>query len=149
MPRLESTGVLWVLIHSNAALIFITTILLKLIFPTCWVEGNLHGCFQSGFQSSIPFHVYFDSAVHIFPTSEKNHAFFIWKSSYTQFDTCRRFYPPIYAEWLPLNRGKVIITEAILAIYTEVKFYPKVKSQTGLSSLRVSCKRALSNYCVS
>ena len=29
--------------------------------------------------------------------------------------------------------------------FTEVKFYPKVKSQTGLSSLRVSCKRAL-NY---
>ena len=28
--------------------------------------------------------------------------------------------------------------------YTEVKFYPEVKSQTGLSSLRVSCKRALS-----
>ena len=27
--------------------------------------------------------------------------------------------------------------------YTEVKFYPEVKSQTGLSSLRVSCKRAL------
>ena len=28
--------------------------------------------------------------------------------------------------------------------HTKVKFYPKVKSQTGLSSLRVSCKRALS-----
>ena len=27
--------------------------------------------------------------------------------------------------------------------YIEVKFYPEVKSQTGLSSLRVSCKRAL------
>ena len=26
--------------------------------------------------------------------------------------------------------------------HTEVKFYPEVKSQTGLSSLRVSCKRA-------
>ena len=26
---------------------------------------------------------------------------------------------------------------------TEVKSYPEVKSQTGLSSLRVSCKRAL------
>ena len=25
--------------------------------------------------------------------------------------------------------------------HTEVKFYPEVKSQTGLSSLRVSCKR--------
>ena len=29
--------------------------------------------------------------------------------------------------------------------HTEVKFYPEVKSQTGLSSLRVLCKRALSN----
>ena len=28
--------------------------------------------------------------------------------------------------------------------YTEVKFHPEVKSQTGLSSLWVSCKRALS-----
>ena len=27
--------------------------------------------------------------------------------------------------------------------HTEGKFYPEVKSQTGLSSLRVSCKRAL------
>ena len=27
--------------------------------------------------------------------------------------------------------------------YTEVKFYPEVKSQAGLSSLRVSLKRAL------
>ena len=27
--------------------------------------------------------------------------------------------------------------------HTEVKFYPEVKSQTGLSSLPVSCKRAL------
>ena len=26
--------------------------------------------------------------------------------------------------------------------HTEVKFYPEVKSQTGLSSLRMSCKRA-------
>ena len=27
--------------------------------------------------------------------------------------------------------------------YTEVKFYPEVKSQTGLSLFLVSCKRAL------
>ena len=27
--------------------------------------------------------------------------------------------------------------------HTKVRFYPKVKSQAGLSSLRVSCKRAL------
>ena len=27
--------------------------------------------------------------------------------------------------------------------YTKMKFYPEVKSQTGLNSLRVSCERAL------
>ena len=30
--------------------------------------------------------------------------------------------------------------------HTEVKFYLEVKSQTGLSSLRVSCKRAQVNF---
>ena len=30
--------------------------------------------------------------------------------------------------------------------YTKVKFYHEVKSQTGLSSLRVSCKRALTPF---
>ena len=29
--------------------------------------------------------------------------------------------------------------------YTKVKFLPKVKSQTGLTSPRVSCKRALTH----
>ena len=29
--------------------------------------------------------------------------------------------------------------------HTKVKFYPEMKSQTGLSSLRVSCERALRN----
>ena len=29
--------------------------------------------------------------------------------------------------------------------YTEVEFYPEVKSKTGLSSLRVSCKRPLNH----
>ena len=32
--------------------------------------------------------------------------------------------------------------------HTEVKFYPEVKSQTGLSSLRVSGKRALRSHVV-
>ena len=32
--------------------------------------------------------------------------------------------------------------------HTEVKFYPELKSQTGLSSLLVSCKRALRNLYV-
>ena len=29
--------------------------------------------------------------------------------------------------------------------HAEVEFYPEVKYQTGLSSLRVSCKRALTD----
>ena len=32
--------------------------------------------------------------------------------------------------------------------HTEVKFYPEVKCQTGLSSLQVSCKRALTQMII-
>ena len=38
---------------------------------------------------------------------------------------------------------KVMRTLIMKLNQTEVKFYPEVKSQTGLSSLLVSCKRAL------
>ena len=38
---------------------------------------------------------------------------------------------------------KVMWTLIMKLPHTEVKFYPEAKSQTGLSSLRVSCKRAL------
>ena len=38
---------------------------------------------------------------------------------------------------------EVIWTLIMKLPHTEVKFYPEVKSQTGLSSLWVSCKRAL------
>ena len=37
---------------------------------------------------------------------------------------------------------KLVWTLIIKLPYTEVKFYPEVKSQASLSSLRVSCKRA-------
>ena len=47
------------------------------------------------------------------------------------------------------NSWKGNINEAILAIYTELKLYPNVKFQTGLSLIQLSCKHALSNYCVS
>ena len=39
---------------------------------------------------------------------------------------------------------KVVRTLIMKLAHTEVKFYPEEKSQTGLSSLSVSCKRALS-----
>ena len=38
---------------------------------------------------------------------------------------------------------EVMWTLIMKLAHTEVKFYPEVKSQTGLSSLRLSCKRAL------
>ena len=42
-----------------------------------------------------------------------------------------------------LTMPEVMRTLIMKLPHTEVKFYPEVKSQTGLSSLRVSCKRAL------
>ena len=39
---------------------------------------------------------------------------------------------------------EVMRTLIMKLTHTEMKFYPEGKSQTGLSSLRVSCKRALS-----
>ena len=45
-----------------------------------------------------------------------------------------------------LTTPEVMWTLIMKLSYTEVNFYPEVKSQTGLSSLRVSCERAL-NVC--
>ena len=42
---------------------------------------------------------------------------------------------------------KVMCVLILRLPHTEVKFYPEVKSQTGLSSLRISCKRALRLEC--
>ena len=87
---------LLVQLHSNTILIFIATILLKLIFSsllgpwksnaTCMAAFNNHQCLQ----------VYFNSAKHVFSTSKKDHE----KVVITQFDTGRWFYAPIYAKWL-------------------------------------------------
>ena len=49
----------------------------------------------------------------------------------------------IYTE-VSFTSPEVMWTLKMKLPYTEVKFYPKMKSQTGLNSLRVSCKRALS-----
>ena len=43
--------------------------------------------------------------------------------------------------------SEVMWTLVMKLPYTEVKFHPEVKSQTDLSSLRVSCKRALNCRC--
>ena len=71
------------------------------------------------------------------------HLLFTWKTlcglkfHFGQFDrseTCTEvsFTPP-----------EVMWTLIMKLPHTKVKFYPEVKSQTGLSSLRVSCKRDL------
>ena len=44
---------------------------------------------------------------------------------------------------LSFTLPEVIWTLIMKPPYTEVKLYPEVKSQTGLSSLPISCKRAL------
>ena len=61
-------------------------------------------------------------------------AFTVYMENSLRFEICTKvsFTPP-----------NVMWTLIIKLPYTEVKFYPKVKSQTGLSSLRVSCKCAL------
>ena len=47
-----------------------------------------------------------------------------------------------------LTPPEVMWTLIMKLPHTEVKFYPELKSQTGLSSLQVSCKRALRNFYV-
>ena len=60
-----------------------------------------------------------------------------------------RFEISLWSIWLKwnLHRSEFHSTEVMWTLlmklpYTEVKFYPEVKSQTSLSSLRVSCKHA-------
>ena len=49
------------------------------------------------------------------------------------------------AVWIfaSVNLGELKFARKFKLFHTEVKFYPKLKSQTGLSSLLVSCKRVL------
>ena len=49
----------------------------------------------------------------------------------------------IHFTWTHLNACKRMWTLIMNSTYTKMKFYPEVKSQTGLSSLRVSCERVL------
>ena len=72
---------LLVLLHSNTALIFIATTLLKLIFSNLLGPLKLKTTRAAAFSHQY-FQVYFDSAVHICSTSKKDHAFFIMKTSY-------------------------------------------------------------------
>ena len=99
------------------------------------------GCF---IKNSRKTHAHYLVTLMILPTLfHCGHLLFTWKTHcglkfhFGQFDrseicTKMSFTPP-----------NVMWTLIMKWPYTEVKFYPKVKSQTGLSSLRVSCKCAL------
>ena len=67
-------------------------------------------------------------------------AFAVYKENSLQFEIS------LWSNWPKwnLHRGEFRLIRKLP--YTEVKFYSEVKSQTGLSSLRVSCKRALNLY---
>ena len=76
MSRLVSAEELLVLSHSNTGLIFIATILLKLIFSNLLGPLKLKATRMTGFNHQC-FQVYFHSAVHIISPSKKDHTFFI------------------------------------------------------------------------
>ena len=69
-----------VLLHSNTALLFIATILLKMIFSNFLGPLKLKTTRRAAYSHQC-FQVYLDSTVYIFCTSKKDHVFFIWKSS--------------------------------------------------------------------
>ena len=56
-----------------------------------------------------------------------------------------RFEISLQSNWPKLHWGEFqfMWTLIMKLLYTEMKFYPEVKSETSLSSLRVSCKCAL------
>ena len=56
----------------------------------------------------------------------------------------RSNWPKWNLHWSEFHYARSHVNADNEVLHTEVKFYPEVKSQIGLSSLRVSCKRALS-----
>ena len=83
--RLYENEELLKLLHSNTALLFTASCSV----PTCYrqlTEHNSHGSFATPMFSRLLLfmfclQVYFDSAMHIFPTSMKNHVFHMKKKS--------------------------------------------------------------------
>ena len=61
-------------------------------------------------------------------------AFTVYMENSLRFEICTE---------VSFTTPEVMWTLIVKLPHTEVKFYPEVKSQTGLSSLRVSCKRAI------
>ena len=61
-------------------------------------------------------------------------AFTVYMENSLRFEICTE---------VSFTTPEVMWTLIMKLPHTEVKFYPEVKSQTSLSSLRVSCKRAL------
>ena len=68
---------LLVLLQSNTALLFTATILLKLIFSYLLGPLKSKATRMAAFNNHQCFQVYFDSALHVFSTSMKDHAFLI------------------------------------------------------------------------
>ena len=69
---------LLVLLHSNTAKFFIATIFLKLLFSNLLCPLKLKATRMAAFNHRC-FQVYFDSAMHIFSPSKKDHDFFHMK----------------------------------------------------------------------
>ena len=88
MSRLVAAKEILVLLHSNIALIFRATILLKLIFSN--LLGPLHfKAIRMGTFKHQCFQVHFDFVVPVFSTSKKYHAFSNEKVVTAQFDRGR------------------------------------------------------------
>ena len=73
-------------------------------------------------------------------------AFNVYMENSPRFEISLR---SIWPKWnfteVSFTLPEVMWTLIMKLLCIEVKFYPEVKSQTGLSSLRVSCKRALND----
>ena len=94
MSRLLSDEELLVLLNSDTILIYIATILLKLIFSNLLHPLKLNSTRMAPFQRQC-FQVYFNFAMHIFSTSKKIRPSSHERVVITQFDASRWFYVPI------------------------------------------------------
>ena len=73
------------------------------------------------------------------------HLLFTWKTHYGLKFHFGQFDQSEISTEVSFTPPDVMWTLIMKLPHTEVRFYPEMKSQTGLSSPRVSCKRALRN----
>ena len=74
-------------------------------------------------------------------------AFTVYMQNSLRFELSLRYRSEICTE-VSFTTPDVMRTLIMKLPDTKMKLYPEVNSQTGLSSLRVACKRARSVYCV-